>query len=472
MNQTNEVMQVVAGIIGLLLIAAIVHGITYRVRLPYTIVLLLVGIGLHSLASTYPQLLPAWHDLEISPGLILFVFLPSLIFESAFNLDARQLRENLGPVLMLAIPGLLLSTLVIGVIVHAAASIPFPAALLLGAILSATDPVAVIAVFKRLGAPLRLRTVVEGESLFNDATSLVVARLILAVVVGGSLSASTVAKGALSFVAVFVGGLLAGWALGRLAGYALGRVQDNFIEITLTTVLAYASFLLAERVFHVSGIMAAIAAGLAIGGRGRMKVSAPVRTYLEHFWEYLAFIANALIFLMVGLRVDLRALWGSGALVVWTVLALLVSRALVVYGLVPLAGRLPGSRQVDRAYQTVIYWGGLRGAIALAIVLSLPRFEQRESFIAVVMGAVLFTLLVNGLTMEPLVRYLGLHRPLLADRLVLMEGDFAANRRALELLPDLLASGRVSGTVAIRLQEEFEKRVQAVKADIETLHSD
>jgi CPA1 family monovalent cation:H+ antiporter len=470
-SQTSQVIQVVSSIVALLLIAAIVHGVAKRFNLPFTIILVLIGIGLSLLVRSHPQLLPAWRDVELSPSLILYVFLPSLIFESAFNLDARQLRENLVPVLTLAVPGLLVSTALIGGLIFVATSVPLTAALLLGAILSATDPVAVIAVFKRLGVPLRLRTLVEGESLFNDASSLVVARLIVGVLIGGSISQSSLAASALSFVVVFVGGLATGWVLGRITGYALGRVEDRFIEITLTTVLAYLSFIVAEQVLHVSGIMATIAAGLAIGGWGRIKVSAPVRAYLEHFWEYIAFVANALIFLMVGLRVDLRALWAAGGLLVWVVLALLVSRAIMVYGLMPLVERLPGARPVNRAYQTIIYWGGLRGAIALAIVLSLPNFAQRESFIAVVMGAVLFTLLVNGFTIQPLVRRLGLDRPLLADQLARMEGDFAANQRALILLPDLVGGGLVSGAVASRLQKQFEDKLFAVKAEIEELHT-
>src|SRR5262245_29126537 len=384
MTETPEVIQVVSEIVVLLLTAALFRGITRRLKLPFTVVLVLAGMGLSYLAAFRPQFLPAWHNIELSPALILYVFLPSLIFESAFNLDARELRDNLGPVLMLAVPGLLLSTLAIGLIVWAAAGIPFTAALLLGAILSATDPVAVIAVFRRLGAPLRLRVLVEGESLFNDATALVVARLILGALVAGSASAIAIEEGALEFVVVFAGGLVTGWVLGLVAGYVIGRVHDNFVEITLTTVLAYLSFIVAEQVLHVSGVMATVAAGLAIGGWRRMKISPQVRAYLEHFWEYVAFLCNALIFLMVGLRVDLHSLWAAAGLLFWVIIAMLLSRALVVFGLIPLLTTMPGSKPINRAYQTVIYWGGLRGAVALAIVLSLPQFAQRESFIAVV----------------------------------------------------------------------------------------
>jgi len=464
------VVEIVEGVVGLLLIAAITLGVTRRLKLPFTVVLVIVGIGLSAVSSAYPNLLAAFHNLEISSSLIFYVFLPTLIFEAAFNLDARQLRENLGSVLVLAIPGLVVSTVVIGSIVAIITPIPFAAALLLGAILSATDPVAVIGVFKRLGAPQRLKVLVEGESLFNDATSIVLARILLGVVLAGSVSGQLIAKGVISFVVMFIGGLAVGWALSLLTGFALERVEDNFIEITLTTVLAYASYLFAEEVLHVSGVMATIAAGITIGGWARMKISHAVRDYLEHFWEYIAFIANALIFLMVGLRVDLSALWAHVGLLSWVIAALLVSRAVVIYGLMPLIERLPRAEPINRAYQAVIFWGGLRGAISLAVVLSLPAFEYRETFVALVVGAVLFTLLVEGLTIEPLVRRLGLDRPLLADRLSRLESDFAAKRRAVDRLPELLSGGLFPGSVAMRVLAQYEKQIARVKKEIEELH--
>jgi len=470
MPQTSSVADIVAAVIALLLIATVVLALTRRLKLPFTVVLVLVGIGLSALSGAYPHVLPALHDLEISSSLIFYVFLPTLIFESAFNLDAQQLRENLGSVLVLAGPGLLLSTMIIGLIVGLATPIPFTAALLLGAILSATDPVAVVAVFRRLGAPQRLTVLAEGESLFNDATSVVLAHILLGVVLAGTVSDRIILTGAIDFVFVFVGGLMVGWLLGLLTGYALGKVEDHFIEITLTTVLAYVSYLFAEQILHVSGVMAIIGAGITLGGWGRMKVSYAVRDYLERFWDYAAFIANALIFLMVGLRVDLLALWAALGLLFWVVVALLVSRAAVIYGLMPFVKRLPRAEPMNRAYQAVMFWGGLRGAIALAIALSLPPFAYREVFVALVMGAVLFTLLVQGLSIEPLVRQLGLDRPLLADHLARLEGDFTAKHRAMDRLPELLSSGLFSGVVAMRLQVQYEKKLDDIKATIEDLH--
>ena len=470
MLEVSHIPQIVAGLVALLLIAAAASVLTRRVRFPFTVALVLIGAFLSSTYTFFPRVFPALHDLEISPALILYVFLPVLIFESAFNLDPRLLRQNLGPVLALAVPGLLVSTLLIGLIVKITTPFPLTSALLLGAILSATDPVAVISVFRRLGAPKRLTILIEGESLFNDATSIVLARIILGVLLMSQISGGVVARGLFDFFFVFVGGLAVGAILGLVAGYLLGLVgSDLYVEITLTMALAYVSFLVAERVFGVSGVTATMAAGLVIGSWGRVKISVPIRHHLEHYWAYIAFIANALIFLMVGLRVNLSALWANAAPLIWVIIAMLISRAALIYGLMPLVGRLPRAEPIGHAYRAVMFWGGLRGAVAIAIVLSLPPFPQHEAFVALVMGAVLFTLLVKGLTIESLVRRLGLDKPPLADRFTRLEALIAARKLALERLPELLSVNLFNARIADRLRAESVEKLLATKAELDEL---
>src|SRR5215831_1625531 len=474
MSDTSHILQIVAGVIALLLIAVAVLVLTRRLRFPFTVALVLIGAALSSAALVFPKIFPALRDLEISPPLILYVFLPVLIFESAFNLDPRLLRQNLGPVLTLAVPGLLLSTLLIGVIVKFTSPFPLISTLLLGAILSATDPVAVISVFRRLGAPKRLTILIEGESLFNDATSIVLARILLGVLLMGQLSDRVVARGVFDFMFVFVGGLAVGALLGLIAGYLIGLVgSDLYVEISLTMALAYVSFLVAERVFGVSGVTATMAAGLVIGSWGRVKISLPIRHHLQHYWAYIAFIANALIFLMVGLRVNLAALWANAGPLLWVILAMLVSRAALIYGLMPLVGRLPRAEPIGHAYRAVMFWGGLRGAVAIAIVLSLPPFPQREAFVALVMGSVLFTLLVKGLTIESLVRRLGLDQPPIADRFARLETLIAARKLALERLPDLLSVNLFNAQIAESLRAESVDKLLAAKSELDELsHSE
>lgn len=484
----HGVVELVVGVVGLLLIAAVVYALSERLGFPFTVALVVVGVLLGWLAEHGAGVLEPVAQLEIGPGLVLFVFLPTLIFESAFNLDARDLRENLGPVLTLAVPGLLLSTVIIGAFVRMAAPLvgieaTWPEALLLGSILSATDPVAVIALFRQLGAPKRLAVLVEGESLFNDATAIVLSKILVGIALANAAVAeagpgilATVAEGAVDFAVVFFGGLLVGWALSYLVGLLLGRVEeDAFLEISLTTILAYAAFIVAEHFLGLSGVMAVVAAGVLIGGWGKTKISHSVAGYLEHFWEYLAGVANALVFLMVGLRVDLAALAASLPVLAWVLVGMLLSRALVIYGIVPFLGKLPGTEPVDRPYQTVMYWGGLRGAVALAIVLSLPATlgpELLELFVAVSMGAVLFTLVVQGLTIQHVVRYFGLDEPPLADRVARIEGLLSAKARTLEQIPELESGGLLSSRVAEQAERRSSEGVAELREELERMRQE
>ena len=459
----------------LLLLAAGVLAVTKRARIPYSVALVALGIGLASLARLVSGPLPL-SEIRISPELILYVFLPTLLYEAAYRLDARLLWRNLLAVLMLAIPGLLLSTLVIGGIVILYTRMHPAAALLLGAILSATDPVAVLALFKQLGAPARLTVLVEGESLFNDATSIVLAKILLVLVLastvpegGGMPPDGALVAGALEFTRVFLGGMMLGWVLARIFGTLLGFVEDDpLIEITLTTILAYASFLVAERI-GVSGVMATVAAGITMGGWGRTKISSSVAGYVDHFWDYAAFVANALVFLLVGLSVSPAMLWGSMGLLLIVILAMLLSRAALMFIMLPLVGRLPGAERVERGYKTIMFWGGLRGAVALALVLSLPEFEYRELFVTIVSGAVLFTLLVQATTIERVVKQFGLGSTTRGDRLAQAESLLAAEHRVMGKFPALQQQELIPASLVGDLRHESEQQMQRLLSEIDVL---
>jgi len=468
LEHTSTVIDLVTSVTILLLVAAAVLALSKKLRLPFTVMLVVAGIGLTEWAKWTPSLLASLVEFHISPDVILFVFLPTLIFESSLHLDARELRRNLLPVLTLAVPGLLISTVIIGTLVAYFTPIDFAAALVLGAILSATDPVAVISLFKQLGAPRRLTILVEGESLFNDATAIVASQILLAIAIAGYVSTQTIVSGIGDFGFVFFGGAVVGWVLAVAVGYLLGKVEgDPLIEVSLTTFLAYFSFLAAEHILHVSGVMATVAAALTIGGWGRSKISPSVSEYLENFWEYLAYMANALIFLLVGLQIDIGAIIDSGPMLVWVILAMLLARAVVVFSLVPLVGQLPGADGINRKYQTVMYWGGLRGAIALAIAMSLGDFRYADTFVVLVTGAVLFTLILPGLTIEKLIKYLGLHLPPLADRMAEAEARLGAQRSALTNLPDLQTESAISARTATRLGIDYQLSIDEAQEHFE-----
>ena len=483
----NNVIEIVGVTVSLLLVATGVMAVSKRIRIPFTaarimipftVGLVVAGMVLAQVARLGGEVFPAIANLRISSDVAFFVLLPTLIFEAAFNLDARALRENLTGVLTLAVPGLILSTGLIAGMMVLATPFGWVEALLVGSILSATEPVSV-SLLHRLGAPKRLTILVEGESLFNDATAIVLARILTGILLAGVVAnGTTVFQGSLDFLVIFFGGMLLGWASAVLVGMILGRVDaDAFIEVTLTTVLAYVSFLVAEEVLGVSGVMATVVAGMLIGGWGKAKISPSIADYLERFWRYVAMVATALIFLMVGLAVDLGALADSFPLLVVVIAAMLASRAVVVFGLVPGVGRLPEYDPIGRGHQTVMFWGGLRGALALAVALSLPDFgrevagfgDLNQVIVAVVMGAVLFSLLAQGLTIEALVRKFRLHVPPLSDQLARLEGLVSAKQRTLERIPELETGGLFSPLISQQLRTQCEAKIKAMKSELEEL---
>ncbi len=380
-------------VIELLLIAALVAIAVQRLRVPYTVALVVVG-----LAITFQSPL----DLNLTPELILTIFVPPLVFEAAFHLNLAEIRRNLAGILLLAVPGVLVTMLLVGAILAGSGTLTWPVALVFGALISATDPVAVVAVFRVIGVPKRLAVLVESESLFNDGTAIVLFNLMLVVAVTGQFDAVT---GVIDFMRVSAGGIAVGVVMGWLTSYLIGRVDDYLIETTLTTVLAFGAYLVAERL-DFSGVLAVVSAGIIAGNFGPQGMSPTTRIVLFNFWEYVAFLANSLVFLLIGLQVNIPVLAASWPSVLWAIGAVLFARVIVVYGLSWLAGRL--AEPIPMSWQHVLTWGGLRGAISLALALSLPAAlgESVPLLRTMAFGVVLFTLLVPGLTMGRLIRWL------------------------------------------------------------------
>jgi CPA1 family monovalent cation:H+ antiporter len=398
------------GYVILLTIAALVAIVIRRIRFPYTVALVLVGLGL----SFFPNVL----DLDVSSDLILAVLVPPLIFEATLHIKWRDLRQDMLLVLLLAIVGTLVSTFIVGGIVSQFLAIPLLGALAFGALISATDPVAVIAFFRSLGVDKRLSIIIEGESLFNDGVAIVIFNLALSAAAVVALTDATgpainLPSAVLEFLRVAVGGVAVGLSLGFVVSFLiLKNVDDHLIETATTVALAFGAYVLAER-FHLSGILAVVAAGLMVGNIGTLNTSPTTQLTLENFWEFLAYVANSLVFLLIGLEIQITQLIEFAVPILVAVLAVLLSRAITVYSLTALNNRLtPPHRHVSRAYQHVMFWGGLRGAISLALALTLGRdlfgaTIQRELQV-MTFGVVLFTILVQGTTIERLIERLGL----------------------------------------------------------------
>ncbi|MBN1179008.1 MAG: Na+/H+ antiporter [Anaerolineae bacterium] len=441
----NSFIETEAIIVILMLVATLVAIVARRISLPYTVSLVLVGLFM----SIWRPL-----DVEVTPELILALFVPPLVFEAAFHLDFKLLRENLTPILMLAVPGVLVTTLLVGGIVALGTGTAIAVTCTFGALIAATDPVAVVALFRALGVPQRLAVAVEGESLFNDGTAIVVYQIALGAALSGIFDP---VEGVFDFLLVSAGGLTIGSVLGWLLAQAIARVDDRLIVTTLTTLLAYGAYLVAEEV-HVSGVLAVVAAGLVSGNVGLSKTSPTTKIMLFNLWDFLAFLSNSMIFLLIGLTVDLPKLWEQIIPIIIAVVAVLVSRAVVVYGISFLISVLRRRKpHIPISWRHVLFWGGLRGAISLALALSLPSvLAEREMLLEMTFGVVLFSLLIQGTTIQPLLKRLGLIQhsdPHLARETKL--GRLFATHAGLKALEKLYHEGLLTSEMWNGLRQDY-----------------
>ena len=383
------------GALLLLLVAAVVAILTRRFRLPYSVGLVAAGMAL--------ALLPLAPKINFTKELIFNGLLPPLLFEAAFYLRWSRLRRELPVILTLASVGVVLAGAVTAMGMHYFAHWQWPNALVFGSLIAATDPVSVIATFREAQVHGRLRLLIEAESLLNDGTAAVAFGVAVTFATGHDLTAIDLTK---SLAATVGGALLCGAAVGGMALFLTRHTEDHLVELTFTTVAAYGSFLLAEQ-FHCSGVFATIAAGLIIGNWGPLGVlSDRGREAVQAFWEYAAFVANSLVFLLIGMhetRQDFAAVWLPGVV---AVVFVVLGRAVAVYPICLLFAR--SDLRVTVRHQHALLWGGLRGALALALALGLPvELAGRAEIITVSFAVVAFSVFVQGLTMPPLLRAIG-----------------------------------------------------------------
>jgi len=378
----------------LLLIAAVVAMLARRLRVPYSIGLVCAGIAL-----AISPLTPA---VQLTKELVFGTLLPPLIFEAALQLRWRELRKQLPIILTLATAGVVFSAAIAAVGMRYLARWSWINAIVFGVLISATDPVAVIAIFKDSKIHGRIRLLVEAESLFNDATAAVAFILALVLVSGQNITLGGTVK---TLIIVTAGSLVCGVLVAGITLLLSGGTDDHLIEITFTTVAAFGSFLLAEH-FHLSGVLATLTTGLIIGNVGHISISERSRQVVADFWEYAAFVANSLIFLLIGIRVEHVNYYSLLLPVVIGLGVVLMGRAVAIYPLSLIFTR--SSLRLTARHQHILVWGGLRGALGLALALGLPAdMPGREEIITVAFGVVAFSLFVQGLTIAPFMRKLG-----------------------------------------------------------------
>ncbi|HEX5215165.1 MAG TPA: cation:proton antiporter [Vicinamibacterales bacterium] len=409
---------------GLLTVISLVQRLAARLSLPGSILFAVVGIAIGTIATLvlhgnlgggFGEVARVFVDVPVSSGTFIYVFLPALLFQSSLTVDVRRLIEDAAPILLLAVIAVLVATFVIGLALFPIAGVSLVACLLLGAMVATTDSVAVIAIFRDVGAPARLTRLVEGESLLNDAAAIVLFTVLLNLQLGGAGTSAAAAIG--SFLFAFVGGVAAGYLGARLVVAMLSWLQDlRLAQVTLTLALPYLVYIIGERGLGVSGVVAAVTAGLVMSAIGPPRIAPRDWQFLNDVWEQLGYWASSLIFVLAALLVP--RLLGDFTLhdslvIAVQILAALAARALVLFVFLPVVTALKLTRRVGIRYNLVILWGGLRGAVTLALALAItedariPHDVQR--FIAVqATGLTLFTLLVSGLTLRPLIRWLGL----------------------------------------------------------------
>ena len=435
----KDFIQGIGVLLALMFITGLAALVCQRIHFSYSIGLVLLGLAVSWYGSRWGEgtWLMVFEQVRLPQDMLLYLFLPALIFEAALGLDPKKLRQNLAPILMLAAPGVVFATLLTGFLVHLFTPLGWGPAMIFGALISTTDPVAVIAKFRELKAPDRLTMLVDGESLFNDAAAIVLFGILVEIVrEGQSLAASTLLRAALEFACVFAGGFVAGLAVGALGcqlirlGHNLERGLRRVLRVLFSICIAYGSFLLAQGVLGLSGVMAVVGAGMLVSHWVRTRESDRSLYHLREYWNIAAFLVNSMVFLLLGftehyLLKELGADFEDNILMavltcLVVCLIVLLTRGVLVYATTPLSSRLPGQEPISAGYKAVMVWGGIRGALPVGLAMSLSWRDFgagvsegqgahiRSLIVVFTVSVVVFTLVLQGLTIRALMARFGL----------------------------------------------------------------
>ena len=452
-----------------------------KLNLPHTVLLVLIGIGLGMLSS-----LPDFHfitEFKLTPELLFYILLPTLIFESAYNMSVRKLVADGGAVLSLAIGSFLLSTALITTLLHFSLlliglDIPFAVTLLFGALISATDPVAVLALFKEYGVPRRLSLIFEGESLFNDATAVAAFLITLEVINQGGLTVVGSLGGFAAFVSMLIFGVLFGILTGGLFSFLVGLSRDSEIaSITLTIVLAHITFIMSEVIseiewfgtfsIHISPIISTTVASLLMGNYGRTKLNPHAEAFVGKLWEQFAFMANSLVFILIGILIVQTPFFDGKIIlsVVITVLIVALARALSIYPVVSLYNLFVNREQkIPQSWQHLLAWGSLRGALAVTMVLLIPEdltiagwnlaITPREFLLSLTIGCIAATLFIKATTIKKLVGKFKLDRLTPVEEVEYQEAKAIIHHQVTARLKKYEERGYLEKDIAQNLQQQ------------------
>ncbi len=483
----DHTIAVLLAIFTLTLISMGVFLVAQRYRVPYTVLLVFVGLLLVPL--THIPFFAFIAQFQLTPDILFFVFLPVLIFEAAYNMSIPKVAENLKAISLLAVGGLLISAFFVAFAGMWAMEIvgvhmPFLALLLFGAIISATDPVAVLALFKEYGAPRRLALLFEGESLFNDGTAVALFLVVLSITQSGVFDVATVLEGVGLFTMMVVSGVIFGLIMGGIFSKILQYADSEHVHITLTMLVAHFTFLLAEIIthahplgLHISSIIATVVAAMVVGNYGRYKLAPRVERYMQRFWDYFAFVANSLVFVLMGLifaniSIDVHELVVPLVIIITVVI---VARMISVYGLLVPFNYLQRTEKtrIPPSWQHLMAWGSLRGALAITMALLIPHdltiagwtldTTPRDFILALTIGCIYFTLFIKATTIPLLIHRLKIDKLHPLEEVEYWEGKVHVYATALMQLAVLHKRERVDDVIYKRIHKRLTKHYNTAK---------